>query len=57
MFRPMALTMVFALAGSLLFALFVVPVLATIMFRRGYQEWENPLLALARPAYAATLRG
>ena len=57
LFRPMALTMVFALAGALLFALFLVPVLATIMFRWGYQEWDNPLLLLARPAYAATLRG
>ncbi len=57
LFRPMALTMVYALAGSLLFALFVVPVLATIMFRRGYREWDNPLLLAARPAYAATLRG
>jgi cobalt-zinc-cadmium resistance protein CzcA len=57
LFRPMALTMVFALAGALLFALFVVPVLAVIMFRRGYQEWENPLLALIRPAYVTTLRG
>ncbi len=57
LFRPMALTMVYALGGALLFALFAVPVLAAIMFRRGYREWENPLLALARPVYAATLRG
>ncbi len=57
LFRPMALTMVYALAGSLLFALFVVPVLATIIFRHGYREWDNPLLLLARPAYAASLRG
>jgi cobalt-zinc-cadmium resistance protein CzcA len=57
LFRPMALTMVFALAGSLLFALFVVPVLATIIFRRGYEEWQNPLLLVARPIYAVTLRG
>ncbi|MHB9081502.1 MAG: efflux RND transporter permease subunit [Pirellulaceae bacterium] len=57
LFRPMALTMVYALAGSLLFSLFVVPVLATIMFRRGYSEWDNPLLRLARPAYATALRG
>jgi cobalt-zinc-cadmium resistance protein CzcA len=56
LFRPMALTMVYALGGSLLFALFVVPVLATILFRNGYQEWENPLLALARPVYALALR-
>ena len=57
LFRPMALTMVFALAGALLFAIFVVPVLATIMFRRGYQESESRLLALVRSAYAVTLRG
>jgi cobalt-zinc-cadmium resistance protein CzcA len=57
LFRPMALTMVFALLGALLFALLLVPVLAAIMFRRGYREWENPLLASIRPAYSAVLRG
>ncbi|MBA2227491.1 efflux RND transporter permease subunit [Thermogemmata fonticola] len=56
LFRPMALTMVFALLGALLFALFVVPVLASLIFRRGYDEWENPLLALARPIYERLLR-
>ena len=48
LFRPMAMTMVFALAGALLFAIFAVPILATIMFRRGYLESENRLLALIR---------
>src|SRR5207248_9565523 len=57
LFRPMALTMVYALGGALLFALFVVPVLATILFRRGYREWHNPALELARPVYGAALRG
>ena len=57
LFRPMALTLVFALLGALFFALFVVPVLATILFRHGYQEWENPLLRWFRPVYAAGLRG
>src|SRR5262249_59119700 len=56
LFRPMALTLVFALAGALLFALFVVPVLATFFFRRGYREWENPLLRWSRPVYAAVLK-
>jgi cobalt-zinc-cadmium resistance protein CzcA len=56
LFRPMALTMVYALVGALIFALFVVPVLATIVFRHGYEEWENPVLKLARPVYAAALR-
>jgi cobalt-zinc-cadmium resistance protein CzcA len=56
LFRPMALTLVFALIGSLLFALFVVPALATMLFRRGYREWENPLLRGFRPVYARLLR-
>ena len=56
LFRPMALTLVFALMGSLLFALFVVPVLATLLFHHGYREWENPLLRWFRPGYAAILR-
>jgi len=57
LFRPMALTLVFALIGALLFALFVVPVLATFFFRRGYREWENPLLRWFRPVYADLLGG
>jgi len=56
LFRPMALTLVFALLGSLFFALFVVPVLATFLFRHGYREWENPILRWFRPVYAAGLR-
>ena len=51
LFRPIALTMVYALLGALLFAAFVVPVLASILFRRGYVEWENPCY-IWRPLYA-----
>ncbi len=56
LFRPMALTIVFALIGALLFALVVVPVFATIFFRHGYQEWENPVLRWYHPRYATMLR-
>ncbi len=56
LFRPMALTMVYALIGSLLFALLVVPVLATLLFRHGYDEWENPALHLIRWVYARIVR-
>lgn len=56
LFRPMALTMVYALIGALVFALFVLPVFATYFYRNGYREWENPLLALVRPLYAWTIR-
>jgi len=40
----------------LFFALFVVPVLATFLFRHGYREWENPLLRWFRPVYARAIR-
>jgi cobalt-zinc-cadmium resistance protein CzcA len=56
LFRPMALTVIFALVGAVLFALFVLPGLASYLFRSGYQDWENPLLTALRPAYAATIR-
>ncbi|MEQ1760093.1 MAG: CusA/CzcA family heavy metal efflux RND transporter [Vicinamibacterales bacterium] len=65
MFRPMALTVVFALIGSLILALTVMPVLASLLFRGRVQEHEprvvhwlkgryRPLLArfLARPLLA-----
>jgi len=55
LFRPMALTIVFALGGAALFALLVVPVLAVLLFRTGYREWENPVLARLSIQYAALL--
>lgn len=57
LFRPLALTVIFALVGAVLFALFVVPGLATVVFRRGYRDLENPVLRWLRPAYGAILRG
>lgn len=56
LFRPMAVTIVFALVGALFFSLLVVPVLATLIFRHGYSEWENPVLRWSRPIYAAVLK-
>src|SRR5262249_13248871 len=56
LFRPMAITMVYALIGSLVFALFILPVLATYFFRGGYREWENPFLLVVKPAYLWTIR-
>jgi heavy metal efflux system protein len=51
LFRPMALTMIFALLGALLFALFVVPAASSLLFRNGYVEWHNPVLERIRPTY------
>ena len=56
LFRPMALTVVFALAGALFFALFAVPVLSLYLFPRGYREWRNPLLRRLQPFYGRQLR-
>ncbi|MGH8550376.1 MAG: efflux RND transporter permease subunit [Methylococcales bacterium] len=55
LFRNMAMTIVFALVGSALFALLVVPVLATLWFRTGYREWENPVLVRLSEHYAVLL--
>jgi cobalt-zinc-cadmium resistance protein CzcA len=44
LFRPMAWTVGFALMGSMIFSIIIAPVLASILFRRGAQEWENPVL-------------
>ncbi len=57
LFRPMAMTILFALLGGLIFALVLVPVLASFLFRHGYEEWENPLLRWFTPIYAWIIRG
>ena len=56
LFRPMAMTILYALLGGLIFALFLVPILATYLFRRGYKEWENPFLRWVTPGYAWSVR-
>ncbi|MBY0505879.1 MAG: CusA/CzcA family heavy metal efflux RND transporter [Bryobacteraceae bacterium] len=60
LFTPMAYTICFALFGSMLLALTLVPVLATFLFRNGAHTWENPLLGWVQRGYAhaleATLR-
>jgi heavy metal efflux system protein len=56
LFRPMALTVVFALMGALFFALFAIPVFSLYLFPRGYKEWKNPLLRRLRPWYGHLIR-
>ena len=51
LFRPMAITLVFALIGALIFSIIAVPVLATLFFRHGLVDWESPVLGLFRPLY------
>lgn len=51
LFRPMAITIVFAMSGALCFSLVAVPVLSTFVFRGNYTEWENPVLRWCKPWY------
>ena len=57
LFRPMAWTVAFALAGALLFSMFLVPVLASIVFPRGTKEWRNPLMLFLTRIYGKALGG
>ena len=56
LFMPMAFTICAALAGSLLFAMTLVPVLATYLFRTGFHGWRNPLVPWLTRRYEAALR-
>jgi cobalt-zinc-cadmium resistance protein CzcA len=55
LFTPMAYTVCFALLGSMLFALTLIPVLATYMFRRTPRIWANPVLDWLSSAYRRAL--
>jgi len=56
LFSPMAFTVCAALVGSLLFVLTLVPVLATVMFRRGCRAWRNPMITWLIGWYERVLR-
>jgi cobalt-zinc-cadmium resistance protein CzcA len=56
LFRPMALTVIFALAGSLVLSLTVMPVLASLALPRRVEEREPLLMRLAKWLYAPVLR-
>jgi cobalt-zinc-cadmium resistance protein CzcA len=55
LFKPMALTMVFALAGSLVLSLTLVPVLASLWLPKQVKEREPWIVRLARRLYEPTL--
>ncbi|MDW8308405.1 MAG: efflux RND transporter permease subunit, partial [Verrucomicrobiales bacterium] len=57
LFRPMALTMIFALLGALFLALTLVPVLASLGLPRRVRERDPRLVRLARQLYAPVLEG
>ena len=56
MFAPLALTIVFALLGSLLLSLSVIPVLASLLMRGGGQHKEDRVLAAIKRVYLPAMR-
>jgi cobalt-zinc-cadmium resistance protein CzcA len=56
LFKPMAWTVSFALIGALVFAMLVAPVMASILFRKGAKEWENPIMQWLTRHYRTAVR-
>jgi cobalt-zinc-cadmium resistance protein CzcA len=57
LFRPMALTMIFALLGSLVLSLSLMPVLASLFLPRNIKEREPWVVRWAHRVYAPVLDG
>jgi cobalt-zinc-cadmium resistance protein CzcA len=55
LFSPMAWTVAFALLGSLVFALFIAPVLCSMLFSSEIKEWRNPVLEWLNRSYGRSL--
>src|SRR5205823_3476702 len=56
LFRPMALTVIFALAGSMVMSLTLMPVLASLLLPRKMEEKDPWVVRLALWIYAPLLR-
>ena len=56
LFRPMAWTVAFALLGAMSFSIFIVPVLASIIFRKGVKERRNRVMEGITDGYRRSLR-
>lgn len=54
-FKPMANTIVSALLGALFFSVTLVPVLATVLFKKPVEPKESPVLRLVKKGYAPLL--
>ncbi|MGH9583115.1 MAG: efflux RND transporter permease subunit [Bryobacteraceae bacterium] len=56
LFRPMALTVAFALLGALFFSILLAPVLSGVLLRRNVREWRNPVMEMLVRRYRSALR-
>jgi heavy metal efflux system protein len=57
LFRPMALTVIFALLGSMILSLTLMPVLASLLLPRGAAHGDNRLVRALRRGYRRVLAG
>lgn len=55
LFRPMALTVIFALAGSMILSMTLMPVLASFALKRGHKEKDNWLVRVLKGLYKPVL--
>jgi len=55
LFKPMAWTVAFALLGALLFSMVAAPALASLLFRKGVKQWQNPVMKLLTDRYRKDL--
>jgi heavy metal efflux system protein len=56
LFRPMAWTVAFALLGAIVFSIFLVPVLAALLFPHGVKEWRNPVMEFLKDRYRGVVK-
>jgi cobalt-zinc-cadmium resistance protein CzcA len=56
LFRPMALTVAFALLGAMTFSILVAPVLCGVFFSSGVKEWQNPVMTFLTERYRFAVR-
>jgi len=55
LFKPMAWTVAFALLGALVFSMLIAPALATLLFRKGAKQRQNPVMEFLTNHYRTTL--
>ncbi len=56
LFHPMAWTVAFALLGALLFSMLIAPVLSSVLFSKGVNEWRNPVMEFLKTRYRDAVR-
>ncbi len=56
LFKPMAWTVAFALLGALTFSIVIAPVFASVLFRNGAKEWQNPIMLWLIRHYRTAVR-